>query len=856
MLQKRLMLVIGLLMTFSMVLSACGPSTTATSAPPPPTQAGPAATEAPTQAAATTRHGGWLDEIDVSVVASDSAISQIQAGAIDAYTYGVASSELPTVKSSGLNYDSFYGTSYSLILNPAKLKDANSLNPFSDAKIREALNWLVDRNYINQEIYGGGSLPKFLPITTQLVEYTDLVDVARGLETEYAYNLDKAKQVISAEMTALGATAGPDGKWQFNGKPVSLIFLIRPDGDGTRKPLGDYVATQLESAGFTVDRQYKKSSEAAPIWQQSDPAEGKWELYTGAWGAPGLTRDEKNQFQQIYAPDSQQGIQPFLSNTGIDPGFQKLSDDLANGKFASLQDRHDMMAKALPLALKDSLQVWLIDGKSYMFYNKNVVFTNDVGAGVESSYMNSFNMRFADKEGGTLKIGTSDLFTEPWNTVNGSNWVWDTAVMRDTSSGSDIAAAGGLVGDPFTGLAWPQRIDKAEVTVKTGLPVGKSSDWVTLNTADTITVPPDAWVDWDAKAQKFITVGEKFPNGLTANIKSVVTYPTDLFTTVKWHDGSPLSVADFIMPTIELFDRANKDSKIYDESAVPFFQSVQQSFKGFKISSTNPQTIESYSDLYYGDAELDVVTGWPTSAYGLQGENSWDVLAVSNLAEANGELAFSPDKADANKIEQMSWVGGPSLDILSKHLDEADSQSLIPYAPTMSQYITPADAKARYDNLKAWYTAHGHFWIGTGPYYLDKVFTTEKTLVLKNNPDFPDLEDRWASFSTPKLATAVLDGPAQVKVGDTATFDVNVTFNGAPYANADIKQVKYLLYDATGAVVSTGEAEAKEDGHYQVVLGSDTTSKLVAGSDKIEVAVVPIPVAIPAFTSISFVVIP
>ena len=41
--------------------------------------------------------------------------------------------------------------------------------------------------------------------------------------------------------------------------------------------------------------------------------------------------------------------------------------------------------------------------------------------------------------------------------------------------------------------------------------------------------PEDAWVDWDAKAQKFITAAEKYPNGLTANVKSVVVYPADLF---------------------------------------------------------------------------------------------------------------------------------------------------------------------------------------------------------------------------------------------------------------------------------------------------------------------------------------
>jgi hypothetical protein len=45
------------------------------------------------------------------------------------------------------------------------------------------------------------------------------------------------------------------------------------------------------------------------------------------------------------------------------------------------------------------------------------------------------------------------------------------------------------------------------------------------------------------------------------------------------------------------------------------------------------------------------------------------------------------------------------------------------------------------------------------------------------------------------------------------------------------------------------------EGLFQVVLDAETTSKLETGSAKLEVAVVPIPVAIPAFTSFEFVVV-
>jgi peptide/nickel transport system substrate-binding protein len=430
-----------------------------------------------------------------------------------------------------------------------------------------------------------------------------------------------------------------------------------------------------------------------------------------------------------------------------------------------------------------------------------------------------------------LKIGTNDLFTQPWNTIGGSNWVWDSAVMRATSQGtSNIIGGGGLMADPYTGLAYPQRIESAELTIRSGLPIQQNLDWLTVTEVDQIDVPEDAWVDWDAAEQRFITAAEKFPDGATANIKSVVTYPADLYETVKWHDGSPISAADFVMSFIQGLDPAKPESPIYDESLALSIDAGLVSFKGYRITSTDPLTIEYYSDSYNSDAELNILPQWPDSPYGLSGENSWPVLAVSNLAEANEELAHTADKSDILEVEQTSWVGGPSLEILEKYLDQAASESYIPYEPTLGEYITAEEAQQRYANLQDWYEEHGHFWVGTGPYFLDRVFTTEKSLVLKHNPDFPDLADRWSVFSEPQLATTIVDGPGQVKAGDEAVFDVTVMFKDEPYPQVDMQGMKYILYDATGAVVSIGDAEAVGDGQYQVTLAPDATSDLPTGS--------------------------
>ncbi|MFN3308130.1 MAG: ABC transporter substrate-binding protein, partial [Anaerolineales bacterium] len=919
----------------------------------------------------TTRKGGWLDEVAFTPVESASAIQQIQAGAIDIYTFGMSSDKVEEIKKSGLKYVTSYSGYYGILLNPAVFKDTTTLNPFSNRKIREAVNWLIDRNYINQEIYGGGSLPKYLPITTQLVDYTNVVETARKLETYYSYNPEKAKEVIAAEMETMGASLNAEGKWEYQGKPVILTFIIRNDGDGTRLPLGDYVANQLETIGFAVDRQYKKSSEAAPIWIQSDPKDGLWHLYTAGWISGGLTRDEKNIFQEMYLPSSVQGLPVFLANQP-DPEFQKVGDALAEGNFTTLEERKELFAKALELALKDSLQVWVIDQRQYMPMKENIQVTYDVGSGIEASFMPPYTLRIADQEGGRVKVGTNDLFTDPWNPIGGSNWVWDGFVQKFTQSY-------GFMLDPFTGLQWPLRAERAEVTVQAGLPVQKNHDWITLNTAETISVPEDAWVDWDAANQKFITAGELIPKieeaksqkkaydaaynenqpkleekalelakGLnyadfnqdsakqvlenlaaylkelvgqevdlqsllssenvmaeidelvsrvnstetvlkpeekveavksfalskiqiapfdpvlealasrdikTAKVKSVVYYPADLFETVKWHDGSNFSLADVVMAMIMSFDPAKPESAIYDESAVPNFESFLSYFKGVKIVSTDPLVIETYTDNFYSDAELNITSWWPYYSYG---EASWAAIAIGNLAEAAGELAYTADKSTQKEVEQTNFVGGPSLEILNKYLDQAIAEQTIPYAPTLGEYLTTEQAVARYNNLKAWFEAHGHFWVGTGPYYLDSVGLTEKTAVVKQNPDFPDLADRWAGFSEPMLAEATLDGPAQVKIGQETTFDLTITLkNGDPYPSAEIKEVKFLIYNDQGETLYVGQGQPGEgDGVFTLTIPADVAATLTAGAGKIEAAVVPIPVAIPAFASLEYVVVP
>ncbi len=852
---NKLYSALSLLVLLSMVLAACAPATaTATEAPAAMTEE-PAATEAPTAAptaepteAPTTRTGAWVDQVVLTKQDSaEAALSQLNSGDIDIYAYTVA--EAPVFESlkqsPNLTSAQLVGSNNSLMFNPATFKNGK-LNPFVDPQFREAMNYLVDRNYVVQEIYKGLALPKFTALTTVFPDYARYADIARELEAKYAYNKDKGIEIATARMEALGATK-VDGKWTFNGEPVTLIFLIRVEDN--RRAIGDYFANEMESLGFTVDRQYKTRSEASPIWGQSDPADGLWHVYTAGNVNQQIARDEGTNFSGYYTPRA--GPSPIYQSYTPSPDFDAAALALEGSNFKSLDERRQLFETALRLSMEDSVRIFVVDEASFSPRVNSLSVASDLAGGTQGSQIWGQTIRFEGKEGGTARISQPGILVDPWNPLSGSNWVYDAMPQRGTSDN-------GVIADPYTGLAWPQRMERAEVVGQEGLPMGKSLDWVDLSFQPQVQVPSDAWIDWDAANQKFITAGEKFPDGLTAKTKVTVYYPGDMFDTVTWHDGSPLSAADFVMNMIQVFDQAKPESQIYDEATVGGTDGFQTHFKGVKIVSTNPLVIETYDDAYQLDAETLVSgfglypnpTWWPQYAYG---EAPWHTIAVGYLAEANKELAFSTDKAGALSVEWMNFISGPSLEILKKYLDQADAESFIPYAATLGEYITAAEAKARYENLTAFYAEHNHFWVNTGPFVLDKVFPVEQTMTLTRYEAYPDNAAKWSRFGGAKIAEVEVDGAGQVQSGTEAVLDVYITYKGDPYANADLSDVKYLLFDAKGALVGTGAAEALEDGHYQVTLSADVTSKLEAGSTKIEVVVVPSVVSVPSFASFEFV---
>lgn len=795
-----------------------------------------------TSAQVTVPKGPWVDEIVFFKEADEAkGIDMLLKEEMHAYYFPIRDTELfKKVKASpDLWYALSYGSYNELTFNPVgpEFPATGKLNPFCIPRIREAMNYIVDRKYIAEEISGGLAVPRTIAIPPSFPDYARLVDVARKIEIEYSYNFEKAKAIITEEMERLGAKL-VGGKWNYKGEPVTLIFLIRIEDE--RRDIGDYVSTQLEKIGFTIDRQYKTSKEAALLWLRGDPADGKWHIYTGGWVTTVISRDEGDNFGFFYTP---RGLtRPLWLAYKPDPEFDYIAERLWNRDYTTWEERNELMARALELSMKDSVRVWLVNRISPWVARKEIELASDLAGGFYGSRMWPYTFRFKDQVGGSAKIASLDILVQPWNPVGGSNWIYDQMIIRATYDSA-------LIADPFTGLFWPQRIKKAEVYVKRGLPVTKTLDWVDLSFLSEITVPADAWYGWNATTQEIIYA----PPETMAKTKTVVYFNDDLFKS-QYHDGTKMSLADFVFNFILTFDRADPASPIYDEAYVPAFKSFRETFKGFKIVKEDPLVIEYYTDVIYPDAEWIAAEAAdafdPEMAFG---PSPWHMVAIGWLAEKDKKLAFTEGKAAELKVDQINYISGPSIPILEEKLEEALATEFIPYEKELGAYVSKAEAKAKYEGLKSWYEKRGHFWVGYGPFYLHSVDTVASIVVIKAFREHPDRADKWMGFAEPKLAEVSVSGPSTIIQALAAEFTIEVTYKGEPYKTRYLDFVKYIMMGPAGEVTAVGTATPVKDGEWKFVLSAADTSLLPTGSNKIEVIAASKLVSIPTSGETSFV---
>lgn len=764
------------------------------------------------------------------------AVDMVRTGALDLYGAGVTDPELLRRVRSELSCLPAYTAVWFLSLNPAGpiLRDGK-LNPFAIPAAREALNWLINREHIVQEFLGGAGLPQVLPLRPVFLDHARLAEHTRPLEHRYAWNPARAQAVLAQVMEELGAELR-EGLWHFQGEPVELRVLIRTDA---RRPVGDYVAALLEQMGFPVRRMYAGYSEALRILS-ADPEEGLWHAYTNSLVVSVIERDEAGVFALNYTP-----VFPYPPWRDLRPSpkLAELAALLAQRAYTTWEEREALLVAALEEAMRDSSQIWLAVRLACYPKSPDVELAVDLAAGLSTGVW-ARTLR-SSKE--TVRLALPSLLAAPLNPVAGSFTAYDQTVIRATMDPPFLP-------DPYNGLYVPVDVERAEVTVKEGRPVQATSSWLFLDFAGEIPVPAEAWLAWDPVEERFQTVGELFPQGLSAQARVVLHYRQDLWKKV-WHDGSPLTPGDFLLRFVLLFDRAHPQSPVYDESSVPAAETMRQHFRGLLVRNWDPLVVEVYTDFLALDAEWITAEAaklfHPAYEYG---PGPWPVVALLLRAEAQGRLAMSNAKAKALKAEWASLVAGPSLEVLKELLARCAAEAFLPYPRFLSAFVLEAEVRERYGALARWVEEKGHFWVGNGPYFVDLVKPVEKILVLRRWEEHWVDPISWKVYTGPRIPWAKLHGPSVLVKGKAADFSVEVGLGEEHASPEDVLFVKYLLLGPEGQLLGAGEVVPSREG-FRVTLGPEETRALPPGGVRLEVVGAFRSVALAAWDSLELVVV-
>ena len=742
--------------------------------------------------------GPAADTIRFNSYFVDRAPLEIQAGTMDLYLFGLrteAAQELRDAK--GVKLIQAPATSLSLVLNPAPAPDGK-LNPFAIPEVRKAMQYLVDRDFIAQDIYQGLAQPMVTQVSPSDYDFLTVYDIDRG--SGIRFDPDYAHQQIDDAMTAAGATK-VDGVWNYNGEPIRLKFIARVEDE--RREIGDLVRAELEGAGFQVNMQYQAFAPAVLSVYSTDPASFEWNLYTEGWSRGSAERYDSATVNSMIAPWL--GNMPGWRESGFwqyqNDKADEIGQKLYKGQFQSQAERDDLYRQLTQIGLDESVRIWLATVQTTFAGSDQIAnMTRDVSAGPRTPWA----LRSASIPGRTdLNVGDLWVWTErtTWNPVGGFGDAYSNDIWRNMVDPA-------VTNNPFTGNPEPFR---AGYTVNTAGPTG------------TMTVPADA-VTWDAAADAWVPVKA----GTTA--VSAVTYDLSKYLSSKWHDGQPITLADAFYSIAQGFELAYDADKSKIEVALaatsrPYLDTI----KGYQLNADD--TITVYVDYWHFDEGHIAAYASPTSF-----AMPWEVLAaMDDLVFNQRRAAYSDTAASRQNVPWLSLVMKQDAFLVNRTLKQMALKKTIPagvFQVGSRSLVTPEEAAARYQAAQDWFKAHNHLVISSGPYLLNTYDPAAQFAELDafRDPSYPFTAKDFQLGEAPTLSIAepTVD---PIGIGEDVSIDVTVDGPGT-------LAMRYLLIDpSNGSVVASGDATpGATAGTFNVAIGADVTGTLFPGLYQLDLA--------------------
>ncbi|MEM1607091.1 MAG: ABC transporter substrate-binding protein [Candidatus Bathyarchaeia archaeon] len=738
--------------------------------------------------------GPATEIIEFKRVPVDLAAQALKAGEIDYYIFGLRPAQAEALKGEP-DIVLYYAPAglVDVVLNPAPAPEGE-LNPLSIREVRLALNYLMDRDYVVNQIYKGFAAPMVTFLSSYDPDFITVYDIVARYD--FKYDPVTAATIIDRAMSKAGATK-VDGKWYYNNKLVTLNFIIRIEDE--RREIGDTFASALESLGFTVNRLYMAFGQAIPIIYGTNPAELQWHLYTEGWGKGALEKYDYSTINQMGAPWF--GWMPGWQEAGYWQYENSTIDNIGKrifmGNFTSKEERDNLYRTATEMIIQESIRIWAATRLEIHPARKEVAgLTEDLGTGLRAPF-NPREVYIAGKD--TVKVGHLWVHTEAsaWNPIGGHDDVYSIDMWRAVYDPP-------LWRHPFSGMPIPFRWD---YEVRTAGPVGA------------LPVPEDA-VMWNAVSDVWEPVG----SGVTA--KSKVTFDLSKYIGSKWHNGQPITWADILFAIYQAFEIAYDPEKSAVESSISAILSEQlKPFKGFRIVGNSLEVYLDYwhfSDDYIAD--YAVIPG---------GHYPWEILAAMDIVVFKDKAAmYSESAAESFGVPWLSVNLREHAALVNSALDRilfGDYEKVFTIRDKV--YATSAELENRRSADHAWFDEKKHMVISDGPFYLNIFDAAAQYAQLKafRDPTYPFAKGDWF-YGKATPPTIVGLGIPTVIPGGAASIIIDVS-GPTPLG------VKYLIRDpTTGTIVDIGEAEALTATKFIIRLLPSFTEKLEPGLYELTVA--------------------
>ena len=728
--------------------------------------------------------GTFVDEVKfIQYLDENTALEEVRNGNLDIYFFRVSSDRIESDKArEGIQVFESTGGSYSMLVNPSI---SDKFNPFSITELRFALNYLIDRNLIVNELIGGYGNAM---ISNYGIFSADYLSIIEELESfHFKYNPALADEIISHELEGSGAEK-IDGLWHYNGEQIEITFFIRSD-DPVRKSIGEILSSELEKIGFKVNKDFGDLNKAFVVVYGSNPADQKWHLYTEGWGSSGFSKYDSVGLAQMYSP--------WFSNMpgNNDPTYWNYKNDYIDSitkkiyvsDFKSSDERSSLIKQATKEGVSESVRIFLASKTDQYVANDNVDgVINALGAGVPTRFT-AINAKSDDN---SLVVGVKQIYQGAWNPVSGFSDTYSNQIWLNIYDP-------GVFSHPFTGKTIPIR-----------------TDWHVENFGSDakIDVPDDA-ISWDIDTQRWENVG------VDREATSKITFDLILG---NWHHEQKMDMNDILYSMYFLQEwgsELHEGDNTYDSEYSP--QAAQNAKTLVGIKQIDDDTVEVYVDYWHFD-EAEIAA-WATPWSSMP----WEIVAASEDAVLDGKVSFSRSGGVSKSVSWLSLLIPNDANIIKEHLTEFKESKYIPPSLQDSEHDWQY-FEGRYDAAIRWIDENKHAIISNGPFYLDNYSPESRTITINSfdSTGYPFDAGKWEKFEQikfPKITNVEI--PNVVDLKKPLSILVQTT---------DSSTIHYFISNPKGETVASG-IKPVDNNLSKIILTEEETSRLVVGANTLKI---------------------